>query len=100
MLCGRLDEWEVWGRMNTCICMARSLCSSSETITTLLIGYKFSSVAQSCPNLCDPVNHSMPGLPVYHQLPELVQTYVHVVGDAIQPSHPVSSPSPPALNLS
>ena len=56
---------------------------------------QFSSVAQSCPTLCDPMNRSMPGLPVHHQLPEFTQTHVHRVGDAIQPSHPLSSPSPP-----
>ena len=61
---------------------------------------QFSSVAQSCPTLCDPMNHSTPGLPVHHQLPELTQTHVHHVGDAIQPSHPLSSPSPPAPNPS
>ena len=60
---------------------------------------QFSSVAQSCPTLCDPMNRSMPGLPVHHQLLEFTQTHVHRVGDAIQPSHPKSSPSPPALNL-
>ena len=59
-----------------------------------------SSVAQSCPMLCDPMNRSMSGLPVHHQLPEFTQTHVHWVGDAIQPSHPLSSPSPPALNFS
>ena len=52
--------------------------------------------AQSCLTLCDPMNHSTPGLPVHHQLPEFTQTHVHRVGDAIQPSHPLSSPSPPA----
>ena len=57
---------------------------------------RFSSVAQSCPTLCDPMNHSMPGLSVHHQLPEFTQPHVHGVGDAIQPSHPLSSPSPPA----
>ena len=56
----------------------------------------FSSVAQSCPTLCDPMNRSTPSLPVHHQLPEFTQTHVHRVGDAIQPSHPLSSPSPPA----
>ena len=60
----------------------------------------FSSVAQSCPTLCDPMNRSTPGLPVHHQLPEFTQTHVHRVGDAIQPSHPPSSPSPPASNPS
>ena len=57
---------------------------------------QFSSVAQSCPTLCDPMNRSTPGLPVCHQLPESTQTHVHRVSDAIQPSHPLSSPSPPA----
>ena len=58
------------------------------------------SVAQSCPTLCDPMNRGTPGLPVHHQLPEFTQTYVHQVGDAILPSHPLSSPSPPAPNPS
>ena len=57
-------------------------------------------VAQSCPTLCDPMGHSMPGFPVYHQLLEFTQTHVHWVGDAIQPSHPLLSPSPPTINLS
>ena len=61
---------------------------------------QFSSVTQSCLTLCDPMDYSMPGLPVYHQLPEYTQTHVHLVSDAIQPSHPLSSPSPPAFNLS
>ena len=61
---------------------------------------QFSSVAQSCPTLCDPMNHSTPGFPVHHQLPEFTQTHVHRVGDAIQPSHPLSSPFPPAPNPS
>ena len=66
-----------------------------------LVGYRsvqFSSVAQSCLTLCDPMNCSMPGLPVHHQLPEFIQTHAHRGGDAIQPSHPLSSPSPPAPN--
>ena len=62
--------------------------------------YQFSSVTQSCPTLCDPMNRSTPGLPVHHQLPEFTQTHVHRVSDAIQPSHPLSSPSPPAPNPS
>ena len=63
---------------------------------------RFSSVqfTQLCPALCDTMNCSMPGLPVHHQLPEFTQTHVHWVSDAIQPSHPLSSPSPPAFNLS
>ena len=62
--------------------------------------YQFSSVAQSCPALCDPMNRSTPGLPVHHHLPEFTQTYVHWDSDAIQPSHPLSSSSPPAPNPS
>ena len=62
--------------------------------------YQFSLVAQLCPTLCDPMNRSTPGLPNHHQLPECTQTHVHCVSDAIQPSHLLSSPSPPALNLS
>ena len=61
---------------------------------------QFSSVAQSCPTLCNLMNCRTPGLPVHHQLPEFTQTQVHRVGDAIQPSHPLSSPSPPAPNPS
>ena len=61
---------------------------------------QFSSVAQSCPTLCDPMNRSTPGLPVHHQLLEFTQTHVHRVSDTIQPSHPLSSPSPPAPNPS
>ena len=61
---------------------------------------QFSSVAQSCPTLCDPTDWSMPGFTVHHQLPELTQTHVHWVGDPIQPSHPLSSPSPSAFDLS
>ena len=61
---------------------------------------QFSSVTQSCPTLCNPMDCSMPGLPVHHQLPEFTQTHADCIGDAIQPSHPLSSPSPPAFNLS
>ena len=61
---------------------------------------QFISVAQSCPTLCDPMNRSTPGLPVHHQLPEFTQTHVHRVSDAIQPSHPLSSPALPAPNPS
>ena len=57
---------------------------------------QFSSVAQSCPTPCDPMSRSTPGLPVHHQYPEFTQTHIHWVGDAIQPSHPLSSPFPPA----
>ena len=61
---------------------------------------QFSSVTQLCLTLCNPMDRSTPGLPVHHQRPELAQTHVHRVSDAIQPSHPLSSPYPPALNLS
>ena len=61
---------------------------------------QFSSVSQSWPTLCDPMNRSTPGLPVHHQLPEFIQTHIHRVSDAIQPSHLLSSPSPPAPNPS
>ena len=60
---------------------------------------QFRSEVQSCATLCDPLGCSMPGLPVHHQLPEFTQTHVHWVGDAIQPSHPLSTPSPPTFNL-
>ena len=60
---------------------------------------QFSSVTQSCPTLCNPMDCSMPGLPVCHQLPELAQTDIHQMGEAIQPSHPLSPPSPPAPTL-
>ena len=69
----------------------RQLLLRRKTITNL----QFSSVAQSSPTLCYPMNHSMPGLPVHYQLPESTQTHIHWVSDAIQPSHPLSSPSPP-----
>ena len=84
---------------------------SSVVLLTLVIGVfifflislgsvQFSSVAQSCPTLCNPMNRSTPGLPVHHQLLEFTQTHVHRVRDAIQPPHPLSSPFPPAPNPS
>ena len=73
-------------------------CIKSNKIPPITI--KLSSVAQSCPTLCDPVDRRTPGFPVHHQLPELAQTHAHWVNDAIQPSHPLSSPTPPAFNLS
>ena len=82
-----------------------TLCKGTETHASLLYhmyltSVQFSSVTQSCPTLCDPMNHSTPGLPVHHQLLEFTQTHVHRVRDAIQPSHPLLSPSPPAPNPS
>ena len=66
----------------------------------LLSSVQFSSVTQLCPTLCDPMDCNMPSFPVHHQLPKLAQAHVHRVSDAIQPSHPLLSPSPPAFNLS
>ena len=66
----------------------------------IFISVWLSSAAQSCPSLCDPMNYSMPSLPIRHQFPEFTQTHVHQVGDANQPSHPLSSPFPLALNPS
>ena len=76
-------------------CMPHLVINSSTCVSDML-----SSVARSYPILCDPMDCSTPGLPVHHQLLEFTQTHVHGVGDAIQPSYPLSSPSPPALNLS
>ena len=70
------------------------------TTDLFMVSIQFGSVSQLCPTLCDPMDCSAPGLPVHHQLLEFTQTHVHGVGDAIQPSHPLSSRSPPALNLS
>ena len=104
-----LEQYLVYGKCNISIsffyhhvwkeqCITYSpnpthLCSQKDSV-------QFSSVAQSCPTLCDPMNRSMPSLPVHHQLPEFTQTHAHWVDDAIQPSHPLSPPSPPALNPS
>ena len=79
------------------VLMDTSACLPLELYNFLV---QFSSVTQSCPTLCDPMNHSTPGLPVHHQLPEFTHTHVHRVSDAIQPSHPLSSLSPPASNPS
>ena len=80
--------------MNT---KCKAQCLSNREGTT---NVQFSSVTQSCLTLCDPMNCSMPGLLVHHQLPAFTQTHIYQVGDAIQPSHPLSSPSPPAPNPS
>ena len=69
-------------------------------VLLLMLSVQFSSVTQSCPTLSDPMNRSTPGVPVHHQLPEFTQIHVHRVTDAIQPSHPLSSPSSPAPNPS
>ena len=87
------------GRLN--LTLSRLPVASEQVSTCFTLGsVQFSSVAQSCPTLCGPMNRSTPGLPVHHQLPEFTQTHVHRVRDAIQPSHPLSSPSPPAPNPS
>ena len=77
-----------------------SLSELRELVMDREASVQFSSVAQLCPTLCDPMNRSTPGLPVHHHPPELTQTHVHRVSDVIQPSHPQSSPSPPAPNPS
>ena len=101
----------VYGNLNTiCILLLSENCinlnyvelvhSIFQVYDILLSSVQFSSVTQSCPTLCDPMDCSTPGLPVHHQLPDFTQTHVHRVGDAIQLSHPLLSPSPPTLNLS
>ena len=86
--------------LEPCLCRYKLNLSFSEFLLTFwLLLVQFSSVAQLCPTLWDPMNRGTPGLPVHHQLPEFTQTHVHWVSDAIQPSHPLSSPSP-AFNLS
>ena len=91
-----------WGKKNCfLICVlvekkCRKYCHFEDTTEKLMQlerGEQIRSVAQSCPTLCDPMNRSTPGLPVHHQLPEFTETHVHRVGDAIQPSHPLSIPS-------
>ena len=102
-----VDSWSLW-IVSSCVLLwdylywgffAFASTSCFREITNL-ISVKFCSVAQLCQTLCDPIDCSMPGLPVHHQLPDFTQTHVHWVGDAIQPSHPLSSPSPPAFKLS
>ena len=86
--------------ISICYFLIFSLCWRSHLYDHYFELFQFSSVAQSCPTLCNPMNRSTPGLPVHHQLLEFTQTHVHQVSDAIQPSHPLSSPSPLALNPS
>ena len=91
-----------FNRLSLTLCCTISFFSASVALRNshLIVLVQFSSVAQLCPSLCDPINRSTPGLPVHHQLPEFTQTHVHRVSDAIQPPHPLSSPSPPAPNAS
>ena len=93
-----IQGWFHLGLTGFISCCSRD--SKESSATSQFSSVQFSSVAQSCLTLCDLMNHCMPGLPVQHELPESTQTHVHWVGDAIQPSHPLSSPFPPALNLS
>ena len=88
---------------NTLILYLKSLGSTANSLGdlySLMLSVQFISVTQLCPILCDPKDCSTPGFPAHHQLPEFTQTHVHGVGDAIQPSRPLSAPSPPAFNLS
>ena len=102
----QLDRKESWGPKNwwfPIVALEKTLESpldGKEIKSVQFSSVQFSSVAQSCPALCDPINCSMPGLPVHHHLPGFTQTHVCWIGDAIQPSHPLSSPSPPAPNPS
>ena len=99
---------ELWGKpFCVCVCVCVCVYFTCRYIHTHTYGLPwwlssvhFSSVTQSCLTLCDPMNRSTPGLPVHQQLPEFTQTHIHRVSDAIQPSHPLSSPSPPAPNPS
>ena len=114
MASGPITSWQIDGETDTVsdfIFLGSKITAegdcSHEITRCLLLGRKamlnldqFSSAAQSCLTLCDPMNRSMPGLPAHHQLPEFTQTHVHRVSDTIQPSHPLSSPFPPAPNPS
>ena len=101
---GTSASWEVLATdqdTHSCVFPLAQLCvSQGSFIFGTKSTYQIRSVAQSCPTVCDPMNHSTPGLPVHHQLPEFTQTHIHWVNDAIQPSHPLSSPSPLAPNPS
>ena len=96
----REPSFTVGGHVNCYSCYEEQYRGFLKKLKIELPSDQFSSVAQSCPTLCNPMNHSTPGLPVHHQLLEFTQTHIHRVGDAIQPSHPLSSPSPPAPNPS
>ena len=93
-----MDRGSWWAIVHRVAKSKTGLSSHTRNISYYLV--QFSSVTQSCSALSDPMNCSMPGFPVHHQLLELAQIHVHRVGDAIQPSNPLSSPSPPAFSLS
>ena len=100
----RLSDWTTKSHLKsltvTCGYWLMYWINKNNRMLSSLYKVIFSSVAQLCPTLCDPMYRSRPGLPVHHQLLESTQTRVRWVSDAIQPSHPLSSPSPPALNFS
>ena len=103
MLCVILPNYPLWTPVGSTVMALLSfftLVIGVFFFLIILVFFQFSSVTQLCPTLCDPMNRSTPGLPVHHQLPEFTQTHAHRVGDAIQPFHPLSSPSPPAPNPS
>ena len=92
---------DTWYEINQkCPVCSWSNCYWNLENSCCIVSESVSSVAQSCPTLCNPINCSIPGHPVHHQLPEFTQTHVHRLSNAIQPSHPLSSPSPPAPNPS
>ena len=93
----RQSVGKMWNKGKLCIPL---LTLWSQKAIWKIVSVQFSSVTQSCPTLCDLMNRIMPGLPVHHQFSEFTQTHIHRVSDAIQPSHPLSSPSPPAPNSS
>ena len=99
-VCGIFFVFSIWKIHIEIRKETKALLSLCVCVCVLVASVQFSSVAQSCLTLCNPMNCSMPGPPVHHQLPESTQTLVHRVSDAIQPSHPLLSPSPPALNPS
>ena len=102
--------WDLWSQGKwcgleaqavSCVVSKSSLCLTQDSpVFCHMWNLQFSSVAQLCPTLCDPMNRSTPGLPVHHHLLKFTQTHVHQVRDAIQPCHPLSSPSSPAPNPS
>ena len=94
---GTVGSWR-WCKIKTMFALRYHWLYLIKLLTPSLL--QFSSVTQSCLTPCNPMNHSIPGLPVHHQLPEFTQTHMHRVGDVIRPSHPLSSPSPPAPNPS
>ena len=100
---GTIRQQPLWCFMGNVLCFMGDVLWEKNlqvTCSFRVTASQFSSVAQSCQTLCDPMDCSTPGLPVHHQLPEFTQTHVHWVGDTIQPSNPLTSPSPPAFNLS